>query len=486
MKLLIVYDDTVPKSEIITDIIGDRGFSDVVVKRRTLKNRFFSFIEREYPHAGFVLIHSAYEFNELSAELEKKYGGETKVLHFFSHHVLSDEEQFLLTLRKISFIEENCLLMARDVPVGVMSPDLAHYIQFVDDIMKEPALSSLAAARTIPAVIPVDGVIDIGKIEHFIQCITGNFDSRYFNSLEGDEYTIVKRSFNRKKIKAEYMFYHLLPEDMQIWFVEPFHYCETPEEASYTMERLHMTDLAIKWVHGSVDEEELKVILDKYFYFFQHRHSRDVSEQEYQRIADQLYVEKVRTRMEELKKFEAYSSIEKLLSMNGGATIDTIVSQYLHLKERVESRVHQKTVSVIGHGDPCFANTMYNKSTRTLKFIDPKGALKEEELWTNPYYDIAKLSHSICGRYDFFNNDLFEININSKFETELRIDFDNQKYIEIFRKKLQENGYDYLLTRVYEASLFLSMLPLHMDNPYKVYGFILNARNILKEIESNV
>ena len=46
---------------------------------------------------------------------------------------------------------------------------------------------------------------------------------------------------------------------------------------------------------------------------------------------------------------------------------------------------------VIGHGDPCFANTLYNKSTKTLKFIDPKGALTEDELWTNPYYDVAKL-----------------------------------------------------------------------------------------------
>ena len=40
--------------------------------------------------------------------------------------------------------------------------------------------------------------------------------------------------------------------------------------------------------------------------------------------------------------------------------------------------------------------------------------------------------------------------------------------------------------RIYEASLFLSMLPLHIDNPHKVFGFILNVKNILKEIEENV
>ena len=108
-----------------------------------------------------------------------------------------------------------------------------------------------------------------------------------------------------------------------------------------------------------------------------------------------------------------------------------------------------------------------------------------KELWTNPYYDIAKLSHSVCGRYDFFNNSLFEIRINNEFEYELNIDFDNKKYIEIFKKKLEENGYDYLTVRIYEASLFLSMLPLHMDYPHKVFGFILNVINILEEIDKD-
>ena len=42
------------------------------------------------------------------------------------------------------------------------------------------------------------------------------------------------------------------------------------------------------------------------------------------------------------------------------------------------------------------------------------------------------------------------------------------------------------MVRIYEASLFISMLPLHIDNPYKVYGFILNAIRILQEVENEV
>ena len=138
---------------------------------------------------------------------------------------------------------------------------------------------------------------------------------------------------------------------------------------------------------------------------------------------------------------------------------------------------------MVGHGDLCFSNILYNKETSMLKLIDPKGATKEEELWTNPYYDIAKLSHSICGRYDFFNSGLYDIKIEADMKLNLSLEFNNAEYMELFRDYLERYGFDYNMVRVYEASLFLSMLPLHMDNPQKVFGFLLNAINILEEVE---
>ena len=100
-------------------------------------------------------------------------------------------------------------------------------------------------------------------------------------------------------------------------------------------------------------------------------------------------------------------------------SLDDIYSYYEKLFRDVEAEVNRHPIAVIGHGDLCFSNMLYNKETETLKFIDVKGALKEEDLWTNPYYDIAKLSHSVCGRYDFFNNNMYEIRMNQQMELEL-------------------------------------------------------------------
>ena len=486
MSVLTVYDDTGKKSEVIADIIGDKGFADVVVRKRRLEEYYRDAIAKIYPKSEWRKLRSHYEYTDLLKFLETRIerGDTVKVIHCFSNYIFLDTEKALLTFEKLKYIDTPYRIMDGKKVAAVMFPDVGTYIRFCKTVIEGNHAWDIA--RSIEDYTDVDGLADIGIVGNFIQCITGDFDSRYFNSLKGNEYTLVKSSADKSKIKAEYTFYHLLPEDMKIWFVMPFHYCETEETASYTMERLHMTDLAIKWVHGSIGETEFERILDKYFYFFAHRHAKPCSEKEYTELAEALYVHKVNDRIERLKLLPAYQKIKSLASISEEVNIDVLAAKYFALKDKIEKRNTYRRVSVIGHGDPCFANTMYNKATNTLKFIDPKGALSDRELWTNEYYDIAKLSHSVCGGYDFFNHALFEIRINEELQYDLDIPRPPLRYLEIFKEKLEENGFDYLTVRIYEASLFLSMLPLHMDNIQKVFGLILNIKNMLEEIEKDV
>ena len=484
MKIMVVYDDTGKKSEVIADIIGEKGFADVVVKKRKLEDYFRSALEGIFNDLIWEKIHSMFEYTDLVKELERYSNDDVKIIHCFSNYFISENDVAALSFKKIYFIDETYGVLNEKRAVAAMFPNIQEYMVFCRSIISGQKAWDIV--RNMKENFEIKGLIDISIIGNFIQCITGNFDSRYFNSLKGNEYTLVKSSTNKQKIKAEYNFYHLLPEDMKFWFVMPFNYQETEKTASYTMERLHMTDLAIKWVHGSMDEIEFEELMDKYFYFIKSRHEKECMNETYEKISNLLYVDKVNKRVESLKKLPEYKKIKMLLDASEDSDIDSLVSKYFDLKNEIESKVQYPNRLVIGHGDPCFANALYSKSTKTLKFIDPKGALTEDELWTNPYYDVAKLSHSVCGKYDFFNNGLFDIKVDASFSYDLEIPFDNSVYKEIFKHKVEENGFDYLSVRIYEASLFLSMLPLHIDNPHKVFGFILNVKNILKEIEENV
>lgn len=292
MKVLVIYDDTGRKSEVISDIIGNKGFADVVVKKRRLEEYYQEELRKLYPDLQWRKIHSNFEYGDLIKELELLNTREVRVMHCFSNYLISDSYKAGLSFKKIEFIDEEYGVISERRVALAMFPSVDNYIIFCKNIISGQKAWDLA--KNMQETFNIEGLVDIGNIRNFIQCITGNFDSRYFNSLKGNEYILIKTSSNKKKIKAEYSFYHLLPEDMKFWFVMPFNYEETETFASYSMERLHMTDLAVKWVHGSIDENEFEELLDKYFFFFKSRHSKQCTQNEYETISNNLYIDKVK------------------------------------------------------------------------------------------------------------------------------------------------------------------------------------------------
>jgi len=486
MKTLCIYDNHIKPNVFIKNIIGEKSFGEVILKRKSIKSNFFGFLNKE------TLVDEVLVFDydwQLSGILEKlrAYGKDTHVIHFFSQFVVQDEDAGRVLFQKVPYIIGNYLCLTyQSVPFAFMMDNMTDYCDFMkyagsslDDIQV------YSKYNYIFETISANAFYNVGDHGNFLQYISGGFDTRFFNSVKGDEYVVTKSSQDKKKISAEYHFFHLLPDYMKMWFVMPYNYQETEAFASYDMERYHMTDLAIRWVHGAINLEEMDKLLTKAFRFINTRQKMEISEFQYNEIESEIYLQKLDERMEKLKSHEAYDLFRSYVSAGTVyADIDAIVSRYKTLYREITGGMDKQFYSVIGHGDLCFSNMLFNKETDLLKLIDPKGAVDESGLWTNPYYDIAKLSHSICGKYDFFNNGLFSIQLDQDLEFKLIIDFDNCEFKRVFKRYVEESGYSYEAVRIYEVSLFLSMLPLHMDNPQKVFGFILNALEIMEEIET--
>ena len=474
-QIFVIYDDSKMPGKEIKTITGAKSYGETIFKRVTLKDR----MEAEIVKEKQVLTVFNYKGEKDNAALfaALPLDNNTTIVHLYSNFGLKDTRAFSVLLKKAEFMNESYTAFCDNKPA--MS-----FLAGADSYKK--AFDALIAGEYEAERIENDAFMDLSVRANFLTFITGGFDARFFNALAGDEYTVTKRSTKKEKIKAEYQFYYLLPETMKMWFVMPYDYKEDADGASYTMERFHMTDIAIRFVHGAVDEDELKDILDKLFYFINLRATKEVSSDVGKAVAKELYIDKLAARMEELKKYKEYEQFDSMIKM--GTSYDGIadvVSKYEKLYEKLamaNNRNYGKLA--VGHGDLCFSNILYSKEAEILKLIDPKGALQEEELYTDPYYDLAKLSHSICGCYDFFNSGLYEISIKRDLKLDLTIDTDNTSYKEIFKSYLQGNGYNYALVRLYEASLFLSMLPYHMDQPGKVFGFLLNAIKILDEVET--
>ena len=487
-QVMIVYDDRKMPERKIRSITGEKSFGETILKRVPLQERVRQICMSTKNACNFIVLKGNDDVYKLNQEFTNMKNAEKAgasngcaVLYLYSNFGIRNERDLHFLIQKAAYIDTIYTAKCGDALAAVLFPD------------RETMLASAGECedRSVTAdQIDQDAFVDLSVQSNFLSYITGGFDARFFNALEGDEYTVTKRSTKKDKIKSEYKFYGMLPDSMKQWFVMPYDYKEDSKGASYTMERIHTTDIAIRYVHGAVSADELSDILDQLFHFLKNRASKKTDTKAAEKVAEECYVEKVHKRIEDLKKNPHYDEFDTMLRMGTsydgiGEIIRKYESLYRQLRKEAYSRKgHQVSdkALVIGHGDLCFSNILYSREAGLLKLIDPKGAQTEDEMYQDPYYDLAKLSHSVCGGYDFFNSGLYQVALARDLTWQLSIDADLTQSKEVFRSYLESSGYDYRFVRICEAGLFLSMLPLHMDQPGKVFGFLLNAISIMDEL----
>jgi hypothetical protein len=138
------------------------------------------------------------------------------------------------------------------------------------------------------------------------------------------------------------------------------------------------------------------------------------------------------------------------------------------------------------HGDFCFSNILYSSRVRRIKVIDPRGLIDgPASLWGDVRYDLAKLAHSIVGRYDQIiagrhvcrrDGDDFDISFEplaaqawlAEALGDLTIDGANATSHEV---------------RAITAGLFLSAAPLHADRPDRQQAFVANALRLFLDLD---
>ena len=120
------------------------------------------------------------------------------------------------------------------------------------------------------------------------------------------------------------------------------------------------------------------------------------------------------------------------------------------------------------HGDFCLSNLLFDRRNCFLRCIDPRGRFGDYDIYGDPHYDLAKLSHSFCGGYDFLVNGLVQVDAGAPGSVDYTV-LRQQQHREIqalFRRWLARRAPDDLpRLRLIESLLFISMTPLHADRP---------------------
>ena len=273
------------------------------------------------------------------------------------------------------------------------------YIEFLrdyypDDFCQVPLGSSISEYRDKQTYI-----------EYITKKKSGGEKARFFNEIEIDH---ENKTFTKTCKNPEYR--HLISKEID-WYEKAgsFGFTGTPRVWNWRVGGIPEIGDSIeleylegyKTLHAWTEEmtkEEIKTMVADELAVFKKLHELDVKPVEFvdvQEDYEEEFVDKVLRRCDSISHMLVNYDREKLEGMLMQAF------DYLYHQKCKVGVMPNTTYSFI-HGDPNGSNVMYDKKTRDIKLIDPRGYFGKTRLYGPEEYDKAKILYFLSG-YDDFN-----------------------------------------------------------------------------------
>lgn len=175
------------------------------------------------------------------------------------------------------------------------------------------------------------------------------------------------------------------------------------------------------------------------------------------------------------------SLLERPMVVVNGRRLAGVRALWGRIEAAVGALDERLTWSVI-HGDLGFSNILCDPHSGICRFVDPRGRFGGiPGLHGDPRYDVAKLYHSLLGRYDAIINDLFQVVGSDDFRLDIH-DSERQARIRRRFERAFFPVFDRREITLITGLLFLSMLPLHDESPQRQTAMYLRGLQLLDEI----
>lgn len=313
-------------------------------------------------------------------------------------------------------------------------------------------------------VLHIDSYIDLGEIDN-INNISDNI-SRSFNNIDFvGEKALLKTSTNLSKLEDECAWYESLPEALQKYVPKII----DEKDNGYVMERITYPQLQDMMLFQHTSFNQWTIIIHEIVKYLR------ASQEAYKEVAYPgdidlmndtkiMLLNKTISRTFDLKELFPF----KTYVINGQIFDNPLYHMQdiiLNIKRIVATSDKKKYASIL-HGDLFFGNMMFDEVTSSLKLIDPRGSYGQEKLIGDIRYDIAKLNHSINGKYDFIVNDIYSLDYDYSEINYTIYEEDHSELSDIFEDTLIHNLDNINIKDInfITGILFLTMIPLHDDS----------------------
>ena len=313
----------------------------------------------------------------------------------------------------------------------------------------------------------------------FSEAILRNINCRNFHQIKYSQKTnsITKFHLNKKEYFNNITYYKSLSGNIRRFFPTLITDNQIEASQSYSLEYIPFPTLSELFLHERLEHhiweriiQQLKFIYDE-IYSYPKKANKFCCTDFFSCKLDER--KSLLVQLMEDKKYSMLKNVFYEPYEVNSIQMDPLEETFKQLSNSLK-KFDSETEVFFGHGDLCFNNILVDPYSLTIKLIDPKaysGFGNEKIGFVPKNYDLAKLNHSFIGLYDSIIAKMYYLNKIEKNNFKLVI-YQPNKYI--FIKETFENiflGNNQTLKHeinLITSSLFLSMLPLHSEDPKRM------------------
>lgn len=334
------------------------------------------------------------------------------------------------------------------------------------------ALAAYHAERPL-APVEAEAWFDFGHLPLYLQSKQRIMVARAFNDLAYERHSLVKRSTDTAKMRAEAHWYESLPPAL-LRHVPRYHgRVERDHRAGYAVEYLYHPLLGDLAAFGRLPLPSWLEILAACLDFVDECRAIRPPEG-----APEASAGFARGFFDGLLVDKTWDRLGRHLAATGGSLEDryTLDGRALPpLRDLVAGAIARIPPTApddvrFWHGDLFYGNLFYDFTARRVLAIDPRGQDGSGQLclWGDWRYDVAKLAHSVIGQYDRII--LGRARLEAAGPRDWRLTLSEEPHQErigdIFLGQVEARyGLGREALTALTALLFFSMLPLHAERP---------------------
>ena len=330
--------------------------------------------------------------------------------------------------------------------------------------------------------------LDFGHVQTFFRSRRVVSTARAFNALQITDTAVRKRGDPPEKLKAEAYWLANAPPAIRPYCARLIEEGVDDEGYFYSTDYEYAPTLAELYAFGRVNRSSWSDILSSCGDFMDAAAAlRPDAKANASAIGPcalyALAIDKTHARLEQFARQTGFD-LEAPLRLNGRPC-----PSLRRCAEAATSLVAGATPRPAAmHGDFCFSNILYSFRTRRIRLIDPRGYTTpgQPSLYGDSLYDAAKLMHSAAGRYDLIIAQRYIGSPALAYDLELRFADDaEQLWLEQAAGERTLGGVRLGAIEVLavNATLFLSMLPLHADRPQRQAALLANGLRLSMALE---